>query len=359
MRTNKTTGNALDSANLIAKSRFIIPGNVDPDGAKPVEEGGFRTDAPTTHQLAMHLLFSKAVRAKWDLRTFDVNTAFLSGKEQTRELYVRLPPDGLPGVPHGSLLKLIKGVYGLKEAPRLWYLRAVELIRESGWTELESSKATFVCRDPKTGELTGMLVLHVDDACYAGKGAHYEQCVKNLWNNMNLGKEGKGSEGFQFLGRWVKQNPDFSIEVDQSEYVRNLERVHIPLARRRTPGSPLTEKELHDYRSIVGQLAWPARETMPQLSYAVSDLQQRTGQATVKDLHAANKLVKEAQEIVQAGHKLRFPVLPSMHTTQVQLELSQQQDSKIKRYNKISSQDDPQEIIRSRCSIRCIFYGTA
>jgi hypothetical protein len=30
-----------------------------------------------------------------------------------------------------------------------------------------------------------------------------------------------------------------------------------------------------------------------------------------------------------------------MHTTQVQLELSQQQDSKIKRYNKTASQDDP------------------
>ena len=33
---------------LEAKSRLVLPGDVDPDGDKPIEEGGDRTDAPTT-----------------------------------------------------------------------------------------------------------------------------------------------------------------------------------------------------------------------------------------------------------------------------------------------------------------------
>ena len=54
VRTNKS-----DKENeLIAKSRMVTPGDVDPDGDIPVEAGGFRTDAPTCPQVAFHLLCS-------------------------------------------------------------------------------------------------------------------------------------------------------------------------------------------------------------------------------------------------------------------------------------------------------------
>ena len=73
VRTNKNKDPLSD---LIAKSRLVVPGDVDPDGDVAVEEGGFRTDAPTAPQLAFHLLRSNAVRRKWWLKTFDVKTAF-------------------------------------------------------------------------------------------------------------------------------------------------------------------------------------------------------------------------------------------------------------------------------------------
>ena len=57
---------------------------------------------------------------------------------------------------------------------------------------------------------------------------------------------------FDFLGRHVTQRPDYTIEVDMDKYIRALEKVTIPMARRRQSTSPLTPKELHDYRSIVG-----------------------------------------------------------------------------------------------------------
>ena len=46
VRTHKYKADPLDAHNLQAKSRLVTPGDVDPDGAKPVEEGGVRTDAP-------------------------------------------------------------------------------------------------------------------------------------------------------------------------------------------------------------------------------------------------------------------------------------------------------------------------
>ena len=62
------------------------------------------------------------------------------------------------------------------------------------------------------------------------------------------------------------------------------------------PTSPLTPAELSSYRSLVGQLAWPARETMPQLCFGVSDLQQKTSIATIHDLCHANNLLALAKK---------------------------------------------------------------
>ena len=67
------------------------------------------------------------------------------------------------------------------------------------------------------------------------------------------------------------------------------------LERMRQSNQKLTPAELTHYRSLVGQLAWPARETMPQLAYAVPDLQQKTCGATVKDLVHANRVLTTAK----------------------------------------------------------------
>ena len=77
---------------------------------------------------------------------------------------MRPPRDGLPGVHPDSLLKIVKGAYGLREAPRLWYLKAREILLGAGWEELRTAKAVFVLRDPqKDNQMCGLMVLHVDD----------------------------------------------------------------------------------------------------------------------------------------------------------------------------------------------------
>jgi len=108
VRTNKHK----DNTELIPKSRIVLPGDVDVDAGKLPEDGGFRTDSPTAPQVAFHLLCSEAVQRQWRLASFDVKTAFLSGEAQEREIYVRPPREGLPGVKPGSLLQPLKGVFG-------------------------------------------------------------------------------------------------------------------------------------------------------------------------------------------------------------------------------------------------------
>ena len=176
----------------MAKSRIVTPGDVDPDGEIPVEDGGFRTDAPTCPQIGFHLLCSQAVLKKRKLGTFDYKAALLTGKEHDREIYCRPPKEGLPGVHPGALLKLVKGTYGLREAPRLWYLRAREVLLEAGFEEMQTARACFCLydkSDPKQTVNVGMLVLHVDDACFAGEGPVWEKAMQHVRKKFIIGKE--------------------------------------------------------------------------------------------------------------------------------------------------------------------------
>jgi hypothetical protein len=255
MRFVRTNKNVKEEGELMAKSRIVTPGDVDPDGDLPIEDGGFRTDAPTCPQVGFHLLCSQAVLKKRRLGSFDCKTAFLTGKDHDRDIYCRPPKEGLPGVEPGSLLKIVKGTYGLREAPRLWYLRAQEVLKEAGFEELQCGRACYCLYDRSQKEPVnvGMLVLHVDDACFAGEGPIWEKAMQHLRKKFIIGTE--EYDDFTFLGRRVVQKKDFSIEIDQHDYVKALTRVAVTKERRAKHNERLVAKEEHDYRSIVGQLA--------------------------------------------------------------------------------------------------------
>lgn len=90
------------------------------------------------------------------------------------------------------------------------------------------------------------------------------------------------------------------------KFLKGVERVLVFMARREQPTLRLTPKELHDYRSLVGQLAWPSRQVMPQLAYHVSDLQQKTAQATVHDPVHASHLLEWARQCSAAEVRLNL-----------------------------------------------------
>ena len=105
------------------KARWVAGGHRDPD----IGEGAAqqpRTDAPTADLLGQHLVCVLAAANGWQLQSSDVSNAFLRWTKVDRNFYVRMPrplPPGTLAEP-GQLAKLEKGMYGLTEAPRLWYL---------------------------------------------------------------------------------------------------------------------------------------------------------------------------------------------------------------------------------------------
>ena len=91
-----------------------------------------------------------ATESDWRLEQGD-DSAFLNGRylDADRKVYFRAPKGGFPAVPElgwdyipeGTILKAKKGVYGLNDAPLLWYLEHRDTI-----ISLVVSRSLFVPR---------------------------------------------------------------------------------------------------------------------------------------------------------------------------------------------------------------------
>ena len=297
VRTNRAT----EQGHLIAKSRIVAPGHEDPG------LGEFRTDAPTTDPLAVNLTKTVAVSLQWEVWIFDVETAFLSGKETDREIYVRAPKEGLPSteyagyVPPFALLKVLKSIYGLTEAPRLWYLMAREVFEKCGYVELKMSKSTFVLVD-EHGLTQSICNLHVDDGFLIGNPAakEFQDAFSKIKGNFNV-KEwiDLKTKDHKYLGVITKVNPDGSITESMEKYIQEIK--SIPVKRGDPDSRALEAKEVKAFRSLVMQLRWPAQKLLTQVLYGVSYLAQKVNEATVAHVKEANRLLKLAKEEVQAG----------------------------------------------------------
>ena len=121
---------------LLASARLVVPGFRD------VTAYHIRKDAPTAARITQHLILiltSSYYKKGWRLWSADVKSAFLKGDPyMNRELYVgniRTSAPDEPTLPFGplGLARVRKGVFGLADAPRQWYLRLHRSLAGRGW----------------------------------------------------------------------------------------------------------------------------------------------------------------------------------------------------------------------------------
>ncbi len=284
-------------ARFLAKARLVAGGRRDPDIGL---EDAPRTDAPTADLLGIHLIMSLAASRKWSLSCSDVKTAFLRGKDQPRELYVRLPTEMPPdcGYEPREIVEVVKGLYGLSEAPRLWWLEYKSALEELGFVHMKLLPGVFALF--RNGFLSAVVGLHVDDAIMAqAKG---ETVLEQLRKSFEYGTWKEHS--FKFCGRQVEQDPEtFEVTVDMDEYCSNMSLIDLDKERRKQVKEQITPLEKSVLRGKLGEVQWLARELRADLSFECACLQQLVEIATVQELLETNKLLNRALE---PGFRLVF-----------------------------------------------------
>ena len=301
VRTNKSK----EAMKLIAKSRLVVPGHLDP------QLGDYRTDSPTVASVAVRMTKIICAMKKWSGWFFDVSTAFLSGKNATRQILVKAPPEGLPAVDGmkavrpQELMRIVKSAYGLPEAPRLWYLRAVELLEEGGMQEVPFARSTFVLVDPKK-TVRAICDLHVDDGFLVGEEGefHFEKLKQYINEHFNIKEWSKlGEKPVRYLGMDVTMGTD-GIQDNMVDYIRKIE-----YSKLTGPDEKMLESaNFKEYRRLVMQMRWPAAHVMPDFLYRISALAQKFKGPSYADVKKANKTLKDMKALAESGGAiLKYP----------------------------------------------------
>ena len=272
------------------KSRLVSRGDLE-------ETTGVRTDSPTCDIEGLNILLSWASCERLTVKSGDITNAYFQGCPLERLILMRQPPGGVPDVDVSADTMFVARVpiYGTCDAGRGFWKKLRHDILSTGLKENAVIRALYIYQED--GEPKLMLATHVDDMLWATKSG-YEDRVQQLLDRYTIKTVESGT--FRFCGREVIQHSDFSVSVKCKDTTEKIEPVRYdPKGRKQTDLA--RDHEITQLRSVVGSLAWVARQCRPQLSYGVNKLQSVCGTATLDDLRFANKLLQEAVESSDDG----------------------------------------------------------
>jgi hypothetical protein len=285
----KRDGNGLISrfkARLVAKGFTQIPG-----------QDFTYTFAPVARWESIRILLSIVATYDWELRQIDVKTAYLNGNLE-EEIYMKKPDILGPG-----FWRLLKGLYGLKQSGRTWYLELNDKLQTIGLRRLESDWSFHIRRRDNsqsmaTTSVDDMLIgsssISESNAIIAELGSLFE-ITDNVEPKFHLGCT---------IERWRARR---TIKLHQQAYVQSILRdfrmEHCNSAQTpMDPGTRLKPREADDvppdsfdYPAFVGKVLYLSLCTRPDISYAVRELARFISNYGTPHIAAARHLLRYLQ----------------------------------------------------------------
>lgn len=171
------------------------------------------TFSPVVRHSTMRILFSLANELDLNIDHVDVTTAFLNGELQ-ETIYMEQPP-GFNNNDDSKVCHLLKGIYGLKQASRIWNSKVHTLLSENGYVQNKSEPCVYSKRE---GKNLIIVALYVDDFyIFYSKTNELLPLLESNFSVKNLGSL-VSCLGMNVYRDRVKQ----ILKLDQSEYIKKL-----------------------------------------------------------------------------------------------------------------------------------------
>ncbi|CAH9106113.1 unnamed protein product [Cuscuta epithymum] len=253
------------------KARLVVCGNRQIQGIDYDE-----TFAPVAKMVTVRTLLAIAASRDWEIHQMDVDNAFLHG-DLKEEVYMYLPP-GYTSSRTGQVCKLLRSLYGLRQAPRCWFSKLTAALITYGFSQSHADYSLFTLH--RGGHLLCILV-YVDDLLITGTCPDMISSFKKYLAEIFPVKD-LGLVKF-FLGLEVARGPR-GIFVCQRKYVLDIldetglmgaKPADFPMSQNHglqlDDGPFFTDPER--YRRLVGKLIYLTL-TRPDISYSVHILSQ-------------------------------------------------------------------------------------
>lgn len=272
------------------KARIVAKGYVQQQGRDFNE-----IFAPVTRLETVRLLLALAAKNSWEVHHLDIKSAFLNGELQ-EEVYVTQPEGFVKEGKEHLVYRLVKALYGLRQAPRAWYAKLSKCLEELNFVRCPYEHAVYTKR---IGEELLIIGVYVDDLLVTGTKVSIIEEFKNQMNKQfemsNLGKLS------YYLGIEVQQGKGF-IELRQSAYAKKvLEKAGMmgcnPTKYPMDPKELITKDEggkpvdSTEFKSIVGGLRYLVH-TRPDIAYSVGIISRYMEKPTVLHQHAAKRILR-------------------------------------------------------------------
>ncbi|KAL0316619.1 UNVERIFIED_CONTAM: Retrovirus-related Pol polyprotein from transposon RE2 [Sesamum radiatum] len=256
---------------------------------------------------------SIAAAKSWPLFQLDINNAFLHG-HLDEEVYMD-PPEGYTAAQPGQVCKLMRSLYGLKQASRQWNLELTATLLAYGFTQSAHDNCLFL-RHTETDFIA--LLVYVDDILLTGTSEGSLNEVKHYLDKLFTIKD-LGSAKY-FLGLELARSTH-GLHVTQHKYLQDILRDASMLDAKPTStpfpsGLHLNNEEgalLHcpdRYRRLVGRLLYLGF-TRPDLSFPVQQLSQFMQHPRTSHWDAALHVLRYLKGTCTLG--LFFPSQSSLH----------------------------------------------
>ncbi|GJW92234.1 ribonuclease H-like domain, reverse transcriptase, RNA-dependent DNA polymerase [Tanacetum coccineum] len=252
------------------KARLVAKGYIQQHGIDFEE-----VFAPVARMETIRLLLAIAANNKWEVHHLDVKSAFLHG-DLKEEVYVTQPEGFIKRQDNGKVYRLIKALYGLRQAPRAWNIKLDNTLKSLDFKKCALEQAIYTKKSKDSILSTLLIGVYVDDLIITGTPKKeidkFKAQMEEKFEMSDLGLLA------YYLGIEVTQtNGDISIK--QSAYASKILKEAGMLDCNETlipmdPGTRLTKinegtmVNSTEYRSLIGCLRY-LLHTRPDLSYSV------------------------------------------------------------------------------------------
>jgi hypothetical protein len=263
------------------------------------------TFSPVLHRSSLRYLLNIAARLNLELWNMDVDTAFLNSYLEDEEIFMRQPPGFEdPDKPH-AYCRLIKSIYGLKQANRVWNQNIDGFLVDCGFLITDADPCLYVRKLGGGGII--LVGLYVDDLLIAsndpGMTEELKSQLKSKYSMKDLGRATRIlnmeigyceryitlSQG-GFIQRMIER-----YDLKDSKAVSTPMEVGIDLE---TSDSPQVNKP---YRALIGELLYVANNTRPDVSFAVSNLARYSQDPRQVHWRAALRIVRYLKGTINLG----------------------------------------------------------
>ena len=262
-----------DGSPLKYKARYCVRGDKQVAGIDY-----FETYAPVVQWSNIRLVLTMVLANGWTTKQVDYTNAFTQAK-LSEEVYIESPKGFQRKDKKDQVIKLIKSLYGLRQAPKSFFDKLSAGLKERGFEQSNLDKCLFMKKDM-------ICVVYVDDTILVGPNA---SDLNNVIASLGIADEeqrhvfdlrDEGEVG-DFLGIRIEKSGLNKFILTQSGLIdKVLQTCNMDACNSaKTPSSttPLGKdvdgepfSEDWDYAAVIGMLMYLSTNSRPDIAYAVN-----------------------------------------------------------------------------------------